>query len=824
MKLDLSTFLLACAANLLGLATIQVQASLPSAQVLACLLAAAMLLLWTALNLPSLRWGWTLAGRVALLLAFGLMGFSYAAWRAQEAMVEPLPATWEGRDISVQGLIASLPQPSTGMGGDTGWRFQFKVEEVLTPGAKVPPRLLLASYIPADMASNQAWRAGDRWRLNVRLRRPHGLMNPQGFDYELWLLEQGIRATGTLRPGGQLVEQAVAFPVHRLRQSLRDAITVRVPDSRAAGVLAALSLGDQAAIERGDWALFRQTGVAHLMSISGLHVTMFAWAAGILISRIWRMSPGLMLWLPAPRAALWAGVLAALGYALFAGWGVPSQRTVWMLGTLALLRSMGRQWPWPLLLLAAAWVVCLIDPWALTQAGFWLSFAAVALLMAAGPDQPGAALVSGWRARLWHSLRGTWHTQWVATLGLAPLSLLLFQQVSLVGFAANLLAIPMVTLLITPLALLGAALPALWDLAAWMVWLLTGFLQWLAALPMAVWRVPVAPLWAQAGGVLAGLLLVLPLPWRVRALALLLALPFLWPALPRPEPGRFEVLAVDVGQGTAVLVRTREHLLLYDTGPAYAFDSNAGQRVLLPLLHARGERHIDLLMLSHRDNDHVGGTASILQESNVLALSTSLEADHPLLATSVPHTRCAAGQQWAWDGVRFEVLHPAMEFYSSSRKPNTVSCVLRVSATVAGKTQSLLLTGDLEADQELTLVARLGADLRSQVLVAPHHGSKTSSTGDFLDAVAPEIAIFQAGYRNRFGHPVPSVMARYRDRHIVTLTTPDCGAWWWDGVTSLCERERRRRYWHAPPDLPPPAPTVVEDSEPAVGASTESPV
>ncbi len=823
MKLKLGALLLACAASLLGLAMVHTQATLPPVQVLASLCVAALMLLWVGLRLPSSDWR-GVVGKVALVLATGLLGFSYAAWRAQGAMAEQLPLEWEGRDVSVQGLISSLPQASMGLGGETGWRFQFDVEKVLTPGAQVPRRLLLAAYASADMADRQAWRAGDRWQLNVRLRRAHGLMNPHGFDYELWLLERGIRATGTLRPGGVLVKQAAAFAVDRLRQSMRDAITARVPDSRAAGVLAALSLGDQAAIERDDWALFRQTGVAHLMSISGLHVTMFAWVAGGLISLLWRTRPGLMLWLPAPRAALWGGVLAAFGYALFAGWGVPSQRTVWMLATVALLRSLGRQWPWPALLLAAAWVVSLIDPWALTQAGFWLSFAAVGLLMASSPDQPTAVAATGWRARLWHSARSIWHTQWVATLGLAPLSLLLFQQVSLVGFAANLVAIPLVTLLITPLALLGAALPALWDLAAWLVAALAGLLQWLSALPMAVWRVPVAPLWAQAGGVLAGLLLVLPLPWRVRALALPLALPFLWPIHTRPEAGRFEVLAVDVGQGTAVLVRTRQHLLLYDAGPAYGFDSNAGQLVLLPLLLARGERRIDLMMLSHRDTDHVGGAASILQEIEVLGLSSSLEPDHRLLATPVPHTRCAAGQQWMWDGVRFEVLHPATEFYASARTPNTVSCVLRVSATLAGTTQSLLLTGDLEAAQEQALVAQLGTKLHSQVLVVPHHGSKTSSTAEFLDAVAPHTAIVQAGYRNRFGHPAPGVMTRYRERNIAALTSPDCGAWWWDGSTSLCERERRRRYWHAPATASSAAPTVNEGMEPVATPSSESPI
>jgi len=786
LKLGLTALMASCLSSLLGIAGVQLLAELPG-------LAALLGLGLGALLLLGLGWRWRQL--TSVVLAFALLGFGYGAWRAHLAMSQHLPAAWEGRDISLLGLVASLPQPTVGIAGDPGWRFQFEVEMVLTPGAQVPPRLLLAVYGEGEAAPSR-WRVGDQWRLTVRLRRPHGLMNPHGFDYELWLLEQGLRATGTVRPGAQQLQSAAAYPVDRLRQSLRDRIYRHVPDSRAAGVLAALSLGDQGAIAREDWALYRQTGIAHLMAISGLHITMFAWLFGALVGRLWRRGPDLMLWLPAPQAALWGGVAAALAYALFAGWGVPAQRTVWMLVTLVLLRSLGRLWPWPMMLLAAAWVVCVIDPWALTQAGFWLSFVAVGLLMATGPDQPAMTAAPRWREHLTHSLRSTWHTQWVATLGLAPLSLLLFQQVSVVGMVANLLAIPLVTLLITPLALLGAALPLLWQVAAWLVQTLNLGLQGLATQPMAVWSVPVAPLWAQAGGLLAGLLLVLPLPWRVRALGLPLALPLLWPVLPQMAPGRFEVLAIDVGQGTAVLVRTREHLLLYDSGPAYAFDSNAGQRVILPLLRARGERRIDVLMLSHRDSDHVGGAASILKEFDVRALSSSLEAGHPLLGAAPQPRRCMAGQQWDWDGVRFEVLHPLPEAYGGTSKSNAMSCVLRVSSPQTG--QSLLLTGDIEAAQEQALVARSGPTLRSQVLIAPHHGSKTSSTAELLEAVAPQTAVFQAGYRNRFGHPAASVMARYEARHIAVVTSADCGAWRWDGLTSICERDSRRRYWHAP--------------------------
>lgn len=775
-------------AGLLGLACVHLQAGLLDGVQMLGVLAAAVFALPLALraSFRSVR----LAAWIVLAAA---LGFAYGNGRAHWALADELSGDWEGADVTVVGLIATLPQTSPGMFGVEGRRFQFQLETVLTQGATVPSRVLLTWY--GQDGALPDLRAGDRWRLTVRLRRPHGLMNPHGFDHELWLLEQGLRATGSVRPGAELLGRAAAYPVERWRQSLRDAIEARVEDRRSAGVLAALSLGDQAAIDRADWTLFRQTGVAHLMSISGLHVTMFAWLVGGVIGRVWRLRPAWMLTLPAPQAALWGGVLAAFLYAIFAGWGVPAQRTVWMLLTVAVLKQVSRQWPWPLILLAAAWVVCIIDPWALSQAGFWLSFTAVGLLTAsgAGSESGVAPADRPLLQRLGAALRAAWHTQWVATSGLAPLTLLLFQQVSLVGLVANMVAIPVVTLLITPLALLGAVIPAAWTVAATLVQLLSEALAVLATPSWAVWQVPVAPLWAQACGLLAGLLWVLPLPWQGRVLSVPLALPFLWPHVPGPPLGRFEVLVADVGQGTAVLVRTQGHVLLYDAGPAYGLDSNAGQRVLLPLLRAQGVSSLDLLMLSHRDTDHVAGAASLIHGLQVRALRSSLEPEHPLLKQSVPHARCEAGQQWVWDGVRFEVLHPASAFYDADRKPNTLSCVLRVSTP----SQSLLLTGDLEAAQELALVERLGERLRSQVMLVPHHGSKTSSTPAFLEAVAPHTAVVQAGYLNRFGHPVPGVMARYAARGITIITTVDCGAWSWDGGRGQCERERRRRYWHA---------------------------
>ncbi|HEY1092678.1 MAG TPA: DNA internalization-related competence protein ComEC/Rec2, partial [Burkholderiaceae bacterium] len=395
----------------------------------------------------------------------------------------------------------------------------------------------------------------------------------------------------------------------------------------------------------------------------------------------------------------------------------------------------------------------------------------------------------GWRAHL----QAGWRAQWIATLGLAPLSLLFFQQISLVGLLANLIAIPLVSLVITPLALAGAVLPLLWQWDVYCIDLLHAVLRGLQSLPGAVQWLPVAPLWAQGLGLLGGVLAVLPLPWRVRVCAPLLALGLLWPAVPRPLEGVFELIAPDVGQGMAVWVRTRRHSLLFDAGPQWGPRSDAGQRVLLPLLRARGEARLDVLLLSHRDADHVGGAASLLAAEPVAELLSSLAPGHPLLA-QVPNRRCEAGQQWQWDGVHFEVLAPTADDYLRANKSNAVSCVLRI-VDAAG--HAALLAGDIEATQELALLAR-AQTVRSEMLLVPHHGSKTSSTEAFLRAVGPRLALVQAGYRNRFGHPALAVMARYQALGITVFESPSCGAWTWASADASpqCQRELGRRYWH----------------------------
>ncbi len=789
--------------------------------------------IWRPEQVISLPYGatkWRIAARhgVYMLLAAAL-GMGLTGLRAIAFQSQALDASLEGVDLQVVGVVAAMPQRS-----DAGLRFRLQVESAVRLAPKstgddalradapvaLPPFIYLAWYqqllrsedpaaVPFAQLQQGAkeLQAGERWALTVRLKAPHGTVNPHGFDYELWMWEQGLQASGYVRATPRDVANGTAprmlgrtwqHPIERARQQVRDAIFDRVTEPRLAGVIAALVVGDQAAIERADWDVYRATGVAHLMSISGLHVTMFAWAAALCVGWLWRRSTRCMLWLPAQYAALIGGVLLATGYALFSGWGLPSQRTIWMLSTVALLRLAGKQWPWPLVWLLAMAVVVVVDPWALLQAGFWLSFVAVGVLFASDQAAPAKRSMHHHHPVV-QKLLSAAREQWLITLALAPLSLLLFQQISVIGLVANAIAIPWVTLVVTPLAMLGALWSPMWDAAAMCVNWLGHVLQWFAFIPWATLSVA-APPWAMgATAVLGGVLLALQVPWPLRAMGVAAMLPALWWQAPRPDVGQFELLAADIGQGNAVLVRTANHALLYDTGPRFSRESDAGQRTLVPLLRALGEQ-LDTIIVSHRDSDHSGGALAMQAMQPQAALLSSLEDGHEIIAARNPKQatqRCTAGQRWQWDGIDFHILHPKTADYEVQNKPNALSCVLRIS----NGQHTALLAGDIEAPQEARLVAQTTdvAPIQADLLLAPHHGSKTSSTEAFLDTVKPRIAIFQSGYRNRFNHPAPEVAQRYADRNIRRIDSPQCGAATWrsDKPTDVqCQRQTQPRYWH----------------------------
>lgn len=738
------------------------------------------------------RRGW---GVAAALLAGVLGAAGSTGLRAVHFQAQGLVPELEGVDLVVTGQIDSLPQ----RGADSD-RFELAVQSATREGRPVtlPPRLLISHF--RGQGAGRPWRAGDHWRLTVRLRRPHGVANPHGFDRERWLWEHGIGATGYLRDGPRdappvRLGSGGPLGVEATRQRVAERIDARVSDPRSAGVIAALVVGDQAAIERDDWRLFRNTGVAHLMSISGLHVTVFAWLATGVVAWGWRrlarLWPGLLLAVAAPRAAGWGGVLCAGAYAVFSGWGVPAQRTVLMLAIVVALGLGVRRWPWPAVWTLAMVAVLLLDPWALMQPGFWLSFVAVGILFSAGrrearsaPSGPDAA--SGWRRAgqaAWALLR----EQSVMTVALAPLGLLLFGQISVIGLVANLLAIPWVTLVVTPLSMLGVAFAPLWTLAAGSVQALVAVLGWMGGPGWSSLNVAIPPWPLAALAAVGAAWLTLRWPWSLRLAGGVLMAPMLVWSPTRPAAGEFEVTAIDVGQGSAILVRTAEHSLLYDTGPRYGPGSDAGDRVVVPLLRALGEAP-DTVVVSHRDSDHAGGSAAV----------RAAWPSARWLSSFGDGERCLAGQRWHWDGVDFELLHPAPEHFGPEGEgrlsSNAMSCVLRVG----NGRRWAWLSGDLDAERE-TRLALAQPTLRADLLVAPHHGSATSSSPVLLNTLRPSVAMIQSGYRNRFGHPAPVVIERFRERRMHWWSSPQCGAATWRSdqpYVVRCHRDSARRYWH----------------------------
>ncbi|RTL25332.1 MAG: DNA internalization-related competence protein ComEC/Rec2 [Burkholderiales bacterium] len=746
---------------------------------------------------------------LGLVLSACLLAWATTGWRATLRMQEALPAAWVGQDVTVVVQVEGLPQAVPG-----GVIFDARVLRWVSPSTPseardtLPTRLSLRMNLQDDA---MPW-AGQQWQLTVQLHPPDGLSNPAGFDSTLGYFERGVRAVGRVAnredAAIKLSDQAERpwqGLIDRWRQRIRTVIFDHVADKRAAGIFAGLSIGDQSAIERDDWNLFRQTGVAHLVSISGAHIAMFGWMAAGLIRRLWSRWPRGVHWWPAPDVAMWASVLASALYALLAGWGVPAQRTVWMMLMMAGLRSSGRRWPWPLIWLTSAVCLTAMDPWAIRQVGFWLSYVAVGVLLSAdsanassreqrdrvkekGEEPPKAWWLRGLH-QAWQSLHDIIRIQFLITAALLPLSLVCFQQASISSLVANLVAIPVFTLGITPLSLLGTIWPPCWDLGTWLVNEVTGFLALLLKWWPTMAESPVMPAWVAVVGVIAGFALARPMHWRWRLAMLPCVLPLLYlpqpmHLLPAPRPGAFQLMAVDVGQGTAVLVRTAHHQLLFDTGPRIGEQLNAGDRTLLPLFRAMGVSRLDMLMISHQDMDHVGGAQAIIQQMPVAQLVSSLDEGHALRhqvgadGKPLPHTACEAGMQWDWDGVHFEVLHPWPQDYAerAQREPNAMSCVLKVSEPGA----SALLTGDIEAEQEAALVEQDAERLQSTVLIAAHHGSKTSSTEAFLRAVQPRQIVVQAGRRNRYGHPAPAVLARYQAMDLAWVASPDCGAYLWD--------------------------------------------
>lgn len=766
----------------LGVWLLQQQATLPPG-ILAGWLAIALPALWLPRRTP-----WQRYTKRALLLLVGLgSGFFYAAWMAQQRLADELPSAWQGRDIALTGVVAEMPRLH-----ERGSGFVFDVGSVATAGAHVPRHLLLSFYRDEKTAPLE-FHAGERWQLTVRLKQPHGTSNPYNFDFEAWALERDLRATGYIYNKGEnrRIDAQVAAPgytVERIREEVRTHFQKSLGEAPYAGVLSALAIGDQGSIPPAQWQVFTRTGVNHLMSISGLHITMLAGLAFALTYRLWRRSTRLTLRLPARKAAALIGLLVALAYALLAGYGVPAQRTIYMLAMVALALWLSRNIAPSQMLAAALMVVTLLDPWAVLSPGFWLSFGAVAIIFYITANRLGVA----------HWLIEYGRVQWAMSIGLIPPLLALFQQVSLVSPVANAFAIPLVSFIVVPLTLLGALLHLDWllQLAHLGMTVCMTILQWLNSLPIAIWTQHAPPAWSIVVGMCGIFWMLLPKGFPARWLGGLMLLPMFVVAPPPLPAGALRLAIFDVGQGMAVAAQTREHALLYDAGPDYSGEADSGNRILVPALRGLGVARLDELILSHDDIDHTGGAMSVLQAIPTDRVSSSLSEEHEVLRQPSNKRRCVAGQTWDWDGVRFEMLHPSPASYARENiRDNDLGCVLRISTGL----HSVLLAADIGQETEQLLLNAHADKLPATLLVVPHHGSKTSSTPAFVRAVHPRYAVFTVGYRNRFHHPHPDIYARYRDAGSELLRSDENGAIMAEanGTTFTVTRYRQShaRYW-----------------------------
>ena len=733
---------------------------------------------WAALVLPLVVVALTSRQRPRYWLAAALCGVLWAWSHAAIRMAADLPAALEGRDLLLRGFIASLPD------SDIDPQFVF---DVVAGEPGVPARVRLTWYRAPTRPQ-----PGEQWQLMVRLKRRNGFANPGGFDYEGHLFREGIGATGYVRAderNGRLQSSSLRYAVNGVRAWIGGRMAQATGEEPMMGILQGLAIGDTQAMSAQQWRVFSATGTTHLMAISGLHIGMIAmaaaWCGGFIVR--WRRA---QRWgWTAMHGQVIAGLSAALVYSLLAGMSVPTQRTLLMLCIYFALRWHRRSLAFGQSLGLALIAVLILDPFAPLAVGAWLSFGAVVVLVMALSGRVGhdGAITNFARVQL------------AVTIGLVPLLVASFGNLSLVSPLANVIAVPLFTLLVVPSVLIGALAaavhPALGAIVLKMpVTLLNGswpMFQWFADQSMSVWHAPQLT-WPMFAALVCGvLLLILPAIWPLRLVGLLLCLPIVCYRAPSPPPGTFELTVLDVGQGSAAVVRTHSHVLLYDTGPAFQSGRTAADLAVLPFLRHQGVRQLDMLLISHGDQDHSGGMRTVLQNLPVRTLMVGPSVNPSSIENgSREQVRCQRGQQWDWDDVSFTVLHPQP---SAEHGRNDSSCVV----LIRGRDGTTLLTGDIELEAERALLEQ-GVP-RVDVVVAPHHGSGTSSSSLFVAATRPDVTIFSTGYRNRWGMPRAEVVERWRKVGARSFDTSAGGAitatFAAGNVQVREQRHTRRRYW-----------------------------
>jgi competence protein ComEC len=735
-------------------------------------------------ELPQAHWYWlTPAGLLALyfrplrLFAAVGLGLLWAAWRAELILAQALPPQLERKDVEIIGVIDAIPQTFS-----RRVRFTFAVESLHFNAQAYPSpgRIRLSWYTnePPDL------RVGQRWQFSARLRRPHAMLNPGAFDYSAWLFSEHIRAVGYVRKQAELLAEAGPGNIQSWREDLLANLTRALSGHASTALIAALALGERQGMSDSQWEVLRLTGTTHLMAISGLHIGWIAVCGFWLGRRLGSLHQRWLLSVPKQYSGALFALVVAFFYALLAGFAIPTQRAFIMIATLIVSLLLGRSRSLSHSLALALLLVLLWSPLAVLSPGLWLSFGAVATIL---------YVFSGRLKIPW----GWAKIHVIVILGLSPVLLAWFGQIPLLSPLANLIAVPWVGFLVVPEALLGTLLTGVWPGAAqwlldWSAWNLELLWVYLEALSQYDWGIlerPPAPAWALVCAVIGMAWLLAPAGFPGRWIGLIWLLPALFLPRATPPAGHVWFTLLEVGQGLAAIVQTPNHVLVYDTGPYFSPRFDAGSDIIAPILRAQGIYRIDRLVVSHEDNDHAGGAKGLRETMPV----TSIMAGMP--ETLADAQACHGGQSWTWDGIRFDMLHPPAD--NAFLSDNNRSCVLKVSTDGA----SLLLTGDIGKDMEADLIAQFGAQLRADIIVAPHHGSRTSSSQAFVETVQARYVLFSTGYLNRFGFPKPDVVARYQAAGASALNTPQTGAirveLTADGVAPPhLSRVEDKRYWH----------------------------
>ena len=760
----LSNFMLhLCLSFLLGDLYLQSLRALPNTTILV-LVGIFSLLLW----LKSHR------NKNTIIVTGGFMlGFVWAGLFANQALHWSLPHQQEGKVMVVRGLIDSLP-----VAGKFGTHFIFLTSD--------------NARIKLTWANNPPLNVGDRYELPVRLKRLHSLRNPGGFDYEAWALQNKLRATGSVIKKASfkfLGHDPFHAPVDQIRQHLQNKILEHLPGSETAPWLLALMIGERSLAPPQHWDILRATGTNHLMAIAGLHIGLISTMVYMVVGFLWRRSGYLTRLYPASLAASVAVLIIAWLYSGLAGFSIPTQRACIMVTFILCASLMRRRLPAWHAWSAALLVVMLLNPLAVLSESFWLSFGTLALI---AYGMQGRLAASGW---WWKWGR----VQWVIGLGLVPLSLLFFQQTSIVSFLANSVAIPWLGFLVLPLCFLSSILllfaPSAGGGLLWLadkslagLWIM---LEWFAHLDFAVWTQAIPSPVVFLITLLACLWLLVPAGMPGRWLGVIWLLPLMFYQSAHPQQNNFWVTVLDVGQGLSVVVQTQQHTLVYDTGLRFNDQFDMGESVVLPFLRASGVKRVDAMIISHGDNDHIGGAPAILRAMPVTSVLTSaVEKFKPGRAKL-----CLSGTNWQWDGVNFSIIYP---FDQSQASGNDGSCVLRIN----NGRQSVLLTGDIEKFAEKQLLAEAADSLRADLLTAPHHGSKTSNQRAFIQAVKPHYVVYATGYRNRYHFPHQKVINDYTAADVIQFDTVDSGAIQFHfskiaaTITPIQYRPDYRHYWH----------------------------